>query len=202
VLDEPRRQVYVQARAQVQQQVAPQQCREEEVADDRTHGGPGHQQEVPVVAGDDHVHQQPGQQRKGECQQPQEHRCHEDPGEPLSLAEQRPEIAPGALGLQCGGLEVLTRLERDGDPGVGTTKHLHGQSPASQSRIHDLHAVSPQALEDDEVREFPVEDGGGRQLLEVVEVRDHAPCAQAMLLRRPGHGQRVDAVAVGDCHLA
>jgi hypothetical protein len=47
-----------------------------------------------------------------------------------------------------------------------------------------------------------VQDGGGRQLLEVVEVRDHAPCAQAILLCRPGHGQRVDAVAVGARHLA
>jgi hypothetical protein len=47
-----------------------------------------------------------------------------------------------------------------------------------------------------------VEDGGGRQLLEVVEVRDHTPCAQAILLRRSGHGERVDTVAIGDGHLA
>jgi hypothetical protein len=118
VLDESRGQAHVQVRAQLQQQVAPQQRREEEVADDRAHGSPGHQQEVPVVVGDDHVHQQPGQQRKGQSQQPQEHRCHEHPGEPPRLPEQRSEIAPGALGLQCGGLEVLTRFERDGDAGV------------------------------------------------------------------------------------
>jgi hypothetical protein len=64
VLDESRRQADVEARAQLQQQVAPQQRREKEVADDPAHGGPGHQQEVPVVAGDDLIHQQPGQQWK------------------------------------------------------------------------------------------------------------------------------------------
>jgi hypothetical protein len=129
-------------------------------------------------------------------------RPHEHPGEPSGLAEQRSEIPPGALDVQLRSLEVLTRLERDGDTCVGATEDLHGQSAAPQGRINDLHAVSPQALEDDEVREFPVEDRRGRQVFEVIEVRGHTPCAQAIPLRRLGHGQRVDAVAVGACHLA
>jgi hypothetical protein len=39
-------------------------------------------------------------------------------------------------------------------------------------------------------------------VLEVVNVRGHAPGAQAILLRRLGHGQGVDAVPVGVGHLA
>ena len=201
VVDEPHGQAHVKPGLQLEQQVGAQERRQEVVSDDHADAGGEHQEQMVVVARDDFVDDEYGEQGQPERGEPDDQGCRDDPGHVLRLPEHRPQVPPGALRAAAAAVEVVGGLADDGDAGVRAAQVVHRHDPPPVRRVDDPDAVARGALEHDEMAELPVQDRSAGQVPKVVEVRPHAPCPQPVRARRVHDGQRGDAVAAGPGHV-
>ena len=83
-------------------------------------------------------------------------------------------VGPRAVG------EVLAGGGGEREPGELVRQLVASDVSTPRSRVDDRRLVAPEALEDDEVREAPMQNGGARDVLELVELEREWVDAQAV----------------------
>ncbi len=195
MLDERHRHRGVEPRAQVEQQRRARQRRDEVERDGGGEPGAEDTEQVDIAARHDGIDDGARDDRRDEREELKGQREREHPRK-LSTPHDDAEVTRERLGTRSERLERLARLEDEGNAGEGAAelREWHATPPAR--RIDQMNEVARDALEDEKVVEFPVED---RRLVEVDEIFDvdlHAARAEAVVARGREDGIGVGAVAI------
>ncbi len=200
VPDEPGRDLPVQVRAQVQQDVGAHQGSQEVIGRYQCHRDGQDYQQVPVAVRHDAADHDRGEQRDGQRQHLHQRRQDHRPAGQDPLREDRPQVAVrGVRGPAAG--EACAGLQDDRHPGVGRAEGGGRNGPAPQGRVHHRDALPGHLLEHDEVVEVPVQDRSPRQAGEVAEVGPDRPRRQAVAVGGGEDPGGIGAVPPGACRL-
>ena len=206
VLEEAHGHTHVEMRSQVEQQLASNQRREEPEYDDPDESHQHHEQERLVISRNDAVHDSAVNERDDEREDLQNERHHEDLLQTFRLPDRALEVEED--GLRPGLLrdELLRLVEDERHPGEAPAHLALRERTSTERGVDDVHqgpslpaVVHP--LEHDEVREVPVEDRGGAERVELVQIRANTAPAEVPSRRRVHDRARGDAVTP-DVHRA
>src|ERR1700677_3327187 len=109
---------------------------------------------------------------------------------------------PPGLSAFLGGFETGTGLKRQNHPGEVGCEILGCYPPPTACRIDDLNPPGRPPLYYHEVIEFPVRNGGNRDVLEMGRFQGKCRDAEAVRSRGFGNRLRSDSVPTGPANFA
>jgi hypothetical protein len=200
--EEAERHAQVELRAELQQQVAAHQRREQVEAEQRGQAHTQDREQLVIPARDHAIHESRGQHGEGERKHLQHQRQQRAAQPHVRPAEHLLQVLPDRPPQRRLGLKLGAGLQHEGDAREGSPDLVAVHEAAARRGIEDDHAVVAQALEHDEVVELPVQDRGGRQVLQIVVFEAHAPALHAEVTCGLEQCTRARAVATDTGHVS